>query len=71
MKERLKKSVNCFEFSFLEETIFYCSIILIKFYKSTPFGSNALLELRKDMMLAVSSLSLGYRNIVLSLLFER
>ena len=29
------------------------------------FGPEALLELRKDMMLAISSLSVGYRNILL------
>ena len=32
---------------------------------------EALLELREDMMLAISSLSVGCRNIVLSLSFER
>ena len=35
------------------------------------YGPEALLELRDDMMLAISSLSGGYRNIVLSFSFER
>ena len=35
------------------------------------FGSEALLELREDMMLTISSLSIGCRNIVLPLSFER
>ena len=34
------------------------------------FGPEALLELREDMMLAISSLSVGCRNIVLPLLFD-
>ena len=35
------------------------------------FGPEALLELREDMMLAISSLSVGCRNIVLLFSFER
>ena len=35
------------------------------------FGPEALLELREDMMLTISSLSKGCRNIVLPLLFDR
>ena len=34
-------------------------------------GPEALLELREDMMLAISSLSVGCRNIVLLFSFER
>ena len=34
------------------------------------FRSEALLELREDMMLAISSLSVGCRNIVRLLSFE-
>ena len=43
MKERLNKFVNCFKISFFLE-----EIILYKVYS---FGAEALLELRKDMML--------------------
>ena len=35
------------------------------------FGQEALLELGEDAMLAISSLPVGCRNIVLSLSFER
>ena len=35
------------------------------------YGPEALLELREDMMLANSSLSVGCRNTVLLLSFER
>ena len=35
------------------------------------FGTEVLLELRKDMMLAISALSVGCRNIILLLSFER
>ena len=35
-----------------------------------PFAPEALLQLRDDMMLAISSLSVGCRNIALSLSFE-
>ena len=45
------------KFHFLEEIIFYKVYIL--------FGPEALLELREDMMLAISSLSVGCRNIVI------
>ena len=37
----------------------------------TEFGPEALLELREDMMLAISSLSVGCRNNVLILSSER
>ena len=35
------------------------------------FGSEALLKLREDMMLAISFLSVGCRNVVLLLSFEK
>ena len=35
------------------------------------FGPEALLELREDIMLVISSLSVGCTNIVLPLWFER
>ena len=35
------------------------------------FGSEALLELREDMMLTISSLSVGCSNIVSPFLFAR
>ena len=35
------------------------------------YGPEALSELREDMMLAISSLSVGCRNIALLVLFER
>ena len=56
MKERLSKSVNCFEVSFLRRN----SVLL-----GVLFGREALLELREDVMLAISSLSVGCKNIVL------
>ena len=51
------------EFDFLEEIIF-CKVYIL-------FGPEALLELREDMMLATSSLSVGCRNILLLLSLER
>ena len=62
MKERLNKSGNCFEIFFSEEIIFYKGILL---------GTETFLELREDMLLDISSLSVGSINIVLLLLFER
>ena len=62
MKKRLNKSVNCFEISFYRRNNILQGIL---------FGPEALLELREDMMLAISSLSVDCRNIVLSLSFER
>ena len=35
------------------------------------FGPQALLELREDVMLVISSLSVGCKNIVLPISFER
>ena len=35
------------------------------------FGPKTLPELREDMMLVISSLSVGYRNLVLLVSFER
>ena len=61
IKERLNKSASCFKISFFGRNILYGIL----------FGSEVLLELREDMMLAISSLSVGCRNIVLSLSFER
>ena len=40
-------------------------------YESILFGPEALLQLREDMMLAIASLSVGCRNIVLLLSLER
>ena len=62
MKERLNKYAHYFEISFFERNDFVLGI---------PFVPEALLELREDMMLAISSLSVGCRNIVLLLSFER
>ena len=56
MKGRLNKSTNCFKISFSR--------------KNTTFGSEDLLELREDVMLDISSLSLDFRNSVLPLSFE-
>ena len=52
MKERLTKSANCFKISFFKK-------------EGTLFGPKALLELIEDKMLAISSLSVCCRNIVL------
>ena len=61
LKERLNKSANCFEISFFRRNNILSGIL---------FGPEALLELREDIMLAIS-LSAGCRNIVLLLSFER
>ena len=62
MKERLNKSANCFEISFFRRNNVLQGIL---------FGSEVFLEFRKDMMLAISSLLVGCRNIALLLSFER
>ena len=50
MKERLNKSASCFEFSFFRKNILY--YLDIEFYIDFGilFGSEALLELREDMI---------------------
>ena len=60
MNERLNKSGSCFEISFLRRN---------NILEGLLFGPEALLELRADMMLAISPLLVGCRNIVLSLSF--
>ena len=62
MKERLSKSANFFEIPFFRRNNILEGIL---------FGPEVLLELRKDIMLAISSLLVGCRNIVLPLSFER
>ena len=62
IKERLNKSANSIEVSFLRRNDFLQGVLL---------GQEALLELRENMMLAFSSLSVGFRNIVLPPSFER
>ena len=62
MKERYNKSANCFEISFFRRNNIVSGIL---------FRPEAILELREDMMLAISSLSVGCRNIALLVLFER
>ena len=62
VKKRLNKSANCFEISFFRRNDILQGIL---------FGPEALLELREDMMLAISSLSVGCRNIVQLVSFER
>ena len=62
MKERLKKSANCFEMLFFRRNNILYGIL---------FAPETSLELREDMMLAISSLSAGCKNIVLSFSFER
>ena len=61
-KERLNKSAYCFKMSFFRRTHILYGILS---------GPETLLELREDMMLVISSLSVGCRNIVLSFSFER
>ena len=63
MQERLHKFANCFEnsFFFRRNDILYGIL----------FGSEALFELREDVMLAIFSLSVGCRKIVLPFLFEK
>ena len=63
MKKRSNKSPIASKFHYLEEIKFYKVYIL--------FGTEALLNLSEDMMLAISSLSVDCRNIVLLLSFER
>ena len=58
MKERLNKSGNCFEISFLRRN---------NTLKGMVFGPEVLLECRYDMMLAIYSLSVGCRSIILLL----
>ena len=62
MKERLNKSGNYFKISFFRRNNILQGIL---------FRPEALSELRQDMMMAISSLSVGCRNIVLLLSFER
>ena len=62
MKDSLNKSANCFEISFFRRNSIPYGIL---------FGPEALLELREDMIFAISSLSVGCRKIVLLLSFER
>ena len=62
MKERLNNSANCLEILFFRRDNILEGIL---------FVPEALLELRGDMVLAISSLSVGCRNIVLLLSFER
>ena len=62
MKGRLNKSANCFESSCFRGNNILQGIL---------FVAEALLELKEDMILAIYSLSVGCRNIVQSLSFER
>ena len=63
VKEKLNKSANCFKISCFRRN---------NILKGILFGPEALLdELREDMTLTISSLSVGCRNIVLSLSLER
>ena len=64
--------------SFIRLGSFYDQCIEVTLNESTHsilfgilLGPETLLELREDMMLAISSLSVGSRNIALSLSFER
>ena len=61
MKERLNKYANYSEIPFLEEIILY----------KISFGPEALLELRQNVMFAISFLSVGCKNIVLLFSFPR
>ena len=54
---------------FFKKKFFLIEIIFYKVY--ILFGPEALLGLREDMMLAISSLSVGCRNTVLLVSFER
>ena len=58
MKESLNKYANCFQISFFRRN-------------NILFEPETLLELRKNMMLAVSSLSISCWNFVLPLPLER
>ena len=55
-KEKLNKSESCLEISFFRRT---------KILFGIPNGSVALLTLREDMMLAISSLSVDWINVEL------
>ena len=54
MKERLNKSANCFKIS-----------LFWKNNNNILFGPEALLGMRENMILVISSLSVGCRNIAL------
>ena len=62
MKERLNTSENCFGISLFRRNNILLGIL---------FGPEALLELREDIMLIISSVIVGCRNIVLLLSFKR
>ena len=63
MKDRLNKSATiASKIHFLKEIVFY---------KVYYLGQKSLLELREDIMLVISSLSRGSRNIVQLVSFER
>ena len=62
MKERLNKSANFLWIAFFRKNDILHSIL---------FGPEVLLALREDMILGVSSLSVGCRSIVLLLSFQR
>ena len=62
MKERLNKSANFLEISFLRKNNILSGVL---------FSPEALLVLTEHMMLAISSLSVGCRNIVLPFLLTR
>ena len=62
MSQRLNKSANYLEISFFRRNNVLWGIL---------FEWEALSDLREDMMLAISSLSGGCRNIVLLFSFER
>ena len=62
IKERLNKSANYLEILFSRRNNTLWGIL---------FGPEALLELRKDKMLAISSLSVGYWNIIPSFSYPR
>ena len=61
-KKKLNKSASCIEISFLRKNNILQGIL---------FGPEALLELREDTMLPISSLLVGFRNIALSHPFLR
>ena len=58
MKKMLNKSANCLEIWFFRRN---------KILQGILFGLEALLELRENMVLAISSLSVGCTNILLPL----
>ena len=62
MKERLNKYASCFEITFFRRN---------NISQGPLFVPEASLELREDMMLAISSSSVGCRNIVLLVSFEK